>query len=314
MDLNRYSDADRESLRALLAHRWGLDPSRILLAAARMELLLACRIEGGPGRALVSGSSSSWIPFLEAMGYECRRVPLVREESSFRFDQEAFLDALSGYSPDLVLISGIDDPTGAAIPPETLRRIASLHRGLTVIDESYVEFSRHGSVLEGGELPEGTLVVRSFAHAWGLAGLNLVAAAVDPETARRALLFPITGPDGVASGIVAHVAAGYEEWMESRVYSIRYLRDALIRQANAVEGIRAVESEGNFVLIRLEEPAGNPRARLEAAGIQVAFVSIPGAESAIRATIGREGELQALLAALGGIEEERGAAVSCAVA
>jgi histidinol-phosphate aminotransferase len=305
LDLNRFPEHRNEGLCSLMAATWGVEETDVIAAAMATDLALAAFGAAKPGdRALLSGSGSRWAGILRALGYDCRFVPFALDGEGFRFETERFLDALSALSPRAVVLQSPDDPTGVAIPPETLRQLALLSPGLTLIDESFVEFSRYDSVLSDSPLPPATLVVRSLAHAWGLAGINLIGAVGDPETTRRLRTSPIlSAPDSAAAGIASQLLSTYGEWMESRVYSIRYLREAFAQQLSSLPGIRALSGEGNFIPVLTVRSPEEYESALAAAGVLVAPLALPDVPGGFRITIGREGELQACLSAMKSVAE-----------
>jgi histidinol-phosphate aminotransferase len=151
LDLNRFPERRNEDLCSLMARTWGVEETDVIAAASVTDLALATFGAAKPGdRALLSGSGSRWSAVLQALGYDCRFIPFTLGEEGFRFERERFLDAISAFSPRAVVLQSPDDPTGVAIPPETLRQLALLSPGTTLIDESFVEFSRLDSILNGG--------------------------------------------------------------------------------------------------------------------------------------------------------------------
>ncbi|NIX77868.1 threonine-phosphate decarboxylase CobD [Microvirga terricola] len=89
-------------------------------------------------------------------------------------------DALA-LTPDVVVIANPNNPDGRIADPTELAEAASiLHRrgGWLVVDEAFADLDDEASIA-GKKLP-GTIVLRSFGKAYGLAGVRLGFAICDP--------------------------------------------------------------------------------------------------------------------------------------
>lgn len=101
---------------------------------------------------------------------------------------------------DVVVLVNPNNPDGRFVPPDGIRRAAArlaTRGGALIVDEAFIDVLRLGASVVG-DLPEGTLVMRSFGKTYGLAGLRLgFALARPPITDRiRAALGPwaVSGP------------------------------------------------------------------------------------------------------------------------
>ncbi len=72
---------------------------------------------------------------------------------------------------------------------------------------------------------------------------------------------------------IAKILLHYREWMESRVYSIRYMRDRFVESMARIPGWEAFPSDGNFVLLRTTAEERFARSLFERAGIRVKFLN-----------------------------------------
>jgi histidinol-phosphate aminotransferase len=93
------------------------------------------------------------------------------------------IERLLQEKPRLLMLANPDQPTGAVLEPETLRRLAQTARDrdvLMVIDEAYFPFYPKSAIGWIREI-ESLVVTRSFSKAGGLAGLRLGYFAARPE-------------------------------------------------------------------------------------------------------------------------------------
>jgi histidinol-phosphate aminotransferase len=82
---------------------------------------------------------------------------------------EAAIDA----STKIIFICSPNNPTGNSINREDIEIILNNFDGLVVVDEAYINYSRHRSfVAELKDYPN-LVVLQTFSKAWGLAGLRL---------------------------------------------------------------------------------------------------------------------------------------------
>jgi histidinol-phosphate aminotransferase len=119
----------------------------------------------------------------DAVGGRVVEVPLGRR---FEFPLDGVLAAI-GDRTGIVWLTNPNNPTGQSIAREAILRIASAARhALVFVDEAYVDFG--GDTLIGSaafaDLPH-VIVGRTFAKAYGLAGLRAGAVIGHPETISR---------------------------------------------------------------------------------------------------------------------------------
>jgi histidinol-phosphate aminotransferase len=215
------------------------------------------------------------------------RVVEVRLESDFSFPLDRVLAAINERTR-IIWLTNPNNPTGQSIPREAILRIADAARGaLVFVDEAYVDFG--GSTLIGdammAQFPR-LIVGRTFAKAYGLAGIR--AGAVVGQPATVAALRRVTPPYSLNACAAAALPAAfadtaYYDWYLSQVQeSKRLLYDALEKA-----GIFYWKSDANFVLARFEGRGTSVQAGLASSGIHVRDRSDePGCGDCLRITAG----------------------------
>lgn len=86
--------------------------------------------------------------------------------------------------PKLVCLPNPDSPTGTIVDPETIKKILNaceLVDAVLLIDEAYHPFYNESAVLLT-QSSKNIIVARTFAKAWGAAGLRIGYAVAHPET------------------------------------------------------------------------------------------------------------------------------------
>jgi histidinol-phosphate aminotransferase len=214
-----------------------------------------------------------------------RAVP-VAPVADFSF---ALRDVLSAITPAtrVVFVTNPNNPTGVSVPHEAIRTIA--HRlppgGVVFVDEAYADFGGRTFVHELEAFPN-VIVGRTFAKAYGLAGLRIGAVVGAPaalEAVRRAI--------GVYSVNIAAVAA-LPAALDDRDYVEDYLRQ--VRESKALVyatcdrlGLPYWKSDANFVLIRIGAGTDDLVQQAAQRGVYLRDRSAePGCAGCIRLTAG----------------------------
>ena len=167
------------------------------------------------------------------------------------------------------------------------------------VDEAYVDFC--GETLLEDDALDGlpnVVVGRTFAKAYGLAGLRVGALVALPRTlaAMRRAIPPYSLNVCAAAALPAAFAdtAYYDWYVEQVSLSRSMLYDFFERR-----GISHWKSAANFVLARFDGDSGRVAAGLAARGVHVRDQSTdPGCAGCLRMTAGVADHTQTLVAAL----------------
>ena len=175
-EMHRYPDGGSWHLRAALAARTGVPPSRIVLGCGSNELIdLIVRVFVGPDDHAVIGSLGFAIYriVLQQCGRRFSQVPFV----DCAYDLDAMADAVED-DTTVVFIDSPNNPTGSYVGEAALRRFLGRIPDdvLVVMDEAYAELVSADdfpdSIALQAERPR-TVTLRTFAKVQGLAGLRL---------------------------------------------------------------------------------------------------------------------------------------------
>jgi histidinol-phosphate aminotransferase len=232
----------------------------------------------------------------DAAGGKVIEVPL---GAGFEFPLDNILTAINERTR-LIWLTNPNNPTGQSIPRDAIVRIATwASNALVFVDEAYVDFG--GATLVGdpvlGQLPH-VVVGRTFAKAYGLAGLRAGAVVGDEETIRplRRVVPPYSINTCAAAALPAAFGdTAYYDWYLGQVaQSKTMLYDTLERL-----GVTHWKSDANFVLARFTGGGARVAAALAARGVHVRDRSRdPGCADCLRITAGVVDHTRELLAAL----------------
>lgn len=291
-DIARYEDP-AESTR--LAERWfGVDEGWLLLTnglddglnAATQGMAASTRREPRAAQSaaiVVEPAFEMYALYAEGANLDVVRV---LPPASLEFDLDAVLGALS---PDVrvVYLTDPNNPTGLAIPDGAVARICeAAPHAIVLLDEAYSEYSGQTAIGPMLDRHRNLIVGRTFAKAYGLAGLRIGAIVAHPDTlapARRVL--PPFGLN-ICAARALEAAFGdraYTDWSVAQASESKELVYDFCRRHH----VAFWPSEANFVLMRV----GSRATAIVDAMLERGFLLrdrslVPGCQGCIRMTAG----------------------------
>ncbi len=283
--MNRYPDMGNTALRAGLAAHLGVRPEQIAPATGSVAVLFhLLSAYCGPGDEVVHAwrSFEAYPISVAVTGAKAVPVPLIAAGSH---DLAAMAAAITERTKVVVLCSP-NNPTGPALSHAEVAAFIDHVPGevLVVLDEAYREFVRMADPLRSLELiaeHENVVAMRTFAKAYGLAGLR-VGYLVGPDpvaAAVRACSLPF-GVSGVATAATLASLQAEPELL-ARVDLLVAERDRVVAGLRD-QGWRIPDAQGNFVWF----PLGDRTAAFTAAAADAGLSVRPFAEEGVRVTIG----------------------------
>lgn len=296
---HRYPDPQFKQLKEAIANIKRVDPSMIFLGNGSSEcvdLLIRLFCEPGLDHIIVCPPTYSWYERAAQINkVAVKQVPLT---PSFQIDLEG-LEAAIDPGTKMIFLCSPNNPTGNGLDREDIEMVLNNFDGIVVVDEAYINFSRHRSFLSELKDYPNLVVLQTFSTAWGLAGLRLGMAFASVEI-KEAL--QVLRPSHALSTPVAELAAealkGLEQLNEltrATVQERHRMKDEL-SALSVVENV--FESEANFILVRVADAKAVHQFLLEK-NISVKDCSdVPFCENCLRITIGTSEQNQRLLEVL----------------
>ncbi len=284
---NRYPDMGATAMYAALAERLGVTTDRLASGTGSVALiyhLIQAFCEPGDEVVHAWRSFEAYPIAVQAGAAEGVRVPLTADG---RHDLPAMAAAITDRTK-VVLLCTPNNPTGPALThAETADFVSRVPEGvLVVIDEAYREFVRSEDPVDALALAAehaNVVVMRTFAKAYGLAGLRVGYLVADPVVAAgvRAVALPF-GVSALAQAAVV-AALQVEDQLLERVEAIVAERERVVAGLRE-QGWDLPDAQGNFVWFPLGERTADFVAAAEEAGIVVR----PFAGEGVRVSIGEE--------------------------
>ena len=285
--LRRYPDPVFSDLRAELAELNGASPECVFVGNGSDEVLsVAARVFVEDGGAIASLDPS---------------YSLYKTLAAIRDVKWVGVPGLA--SPpraELFLLTNPNAPTGEFRDPAEVAAFAKRFRGVVIVDEAYADFARSNCMsLATAKANRNVIVMRTFSKSYSLAGLR-VGYCVGPKPLVDAMykVKDSYNVDAVAQA-VALAAAKDQKWMLGNVAKVIKTR-ASFTSALEKRGWDVIPSESNFVFAKPPAPAkaADLFAYLRSKNVFVRYFPGPKTGDRLRITIGTDGQMRALLAAL----------------
>lgn len=214
---------------------------------------------------------------------ELIEVPL---KENFSLDVENILSKAT-QNAKVIFLCSPNNPTGNQFAPGEIESLLENFPGIVVVDEAYAEFAG-STIVDLCQDFDNLIVLRTFSKAFGLAGLRLGYCIAEEEVA--ATLARNVGLPYPVNLIALKVGGKILENMnmvKDAIQRLRNERRRLIDELNSVIGVKAFESQTNFVMFSTEKTSEEVHQALLSNGIIVKKLgNILNFKNCFRTTVG----------------------------
>jgi len=296
---NRYPDEMVAKLKGILAKKYAIDNSQILLTNGSTEILglVGQQIGFDKGELVIPFPSFPTMGmFAASSGATIKKVPLTND---YRIDLDQTLAAISDKTK-VVFICNPNNPTSTEVDNADLKAFcrAVPKEVLVFVDEAYIEYSKLG--VAGSMIPlvnelPNLMICRTFSKAYGMAGLRL-GYAISSKAHIDQLKRQYVGAE-FATGWPALVAAKatMEDvgFMTNGVLKNQEGRDIVYRAFDKWE-VTYSPSSTNFLYVEAKHFVSNVREQLKAKNILI--TKWPDMVDHIRISISEPGHMEQFVA------------------
>ncbi len=251
---NRYPDPHQSKIKEKLSAIKGIPAANIFIGNGSDECIdLLYRGFCNPGKDNVIICPPTYGMYqvsADINDVEVRRAPLLPD---FQLDL-VHLENLVDDFTKIIWICSPNNPTANSLHREDIEIVLNNFPGLVVIDEAYINFSRHHSFVQELQDYPNLVVMQTLSKAWGLAGLRVGMAFASEEII--SVFNKIKPPYNIGQAtqdIVLHALDNVEEVNEM----IRLLVVERERLAKSLSSSKAVQhiypSDANFLLVKVED-------------------------------------------------------------
>jgi histidinol-phosphate aminotransferase len=221
-----------------------------------------------------------------------KKVPLT---TAFQLNLRAIEDAVDDHTKMIFLCSP-NNPTGNSLEREDIEVILNNYFGIVVIDEAYINFSRHRSFIQELKEYPNLVILQTLSKAWGLAALRLGMCFASEEIIQ--VMNKVKPPYNInqATQELVIKALHEVEQVNIMIRDIVKERDALektLQQLPLVE--KVFPSDANFLLVKVSEPKTIYHYLLEKGIVVRDRSKVELCEGCLRITVGTQQENQELL-------------------
>ena len=298
-DVNRYPDPQQRTLKAELAKIKEVTPENILLGNGSdevLDLLFRAFCEPKTDNVITLPPTYGMYAVLANINdVENREIELT---SGFQPDVSNILKAVDKHSKIIFLCSP-NNPTGNSFSEEGVLEILENFSGLVVVDEAYIDFSKHPSWLKKIQAYPNLVITQTLSKAYGMAGIRLGTCYASKEII--SVLNKIKPPYNVneLSQLRAIKRVSNLKKVKREISDILQERTRLFKALLEVYYIQKIyESDANFILIKVDDSTKRYSELLEMGIVIRNRTTQPLCENTLRLTVGTASENDQLIKAL----------------
>ncbi|WP_339920135.1 histidinol-phosphate transaminase [uncultured Flavobacterium sp.] len=297
--VNRYPDPQQSSVKAVLAKQRNLKVDQVLLGNGSdevLDLLFRAFCEPKTDNVITLPPTYGMYSVLANINAVENREILL--STDFQPEIDAILEAVDA-NTKMIFLCSPNNPTGNSFSDESVVTILQNFKGLVVIDEAYIDFSKKQSWLNELDEYPNLIITQTLSKAYGLAGIRL--GICYASAAIISVLNKIKPPYNVneLTQQRALERLADKEKIQLEIDSIVIQRDDLLKVLHEVIFVSKIyPTEANFVLIKVDN-ANKRYDQLIAKGIVIRNrTTQPLCENTLRLTIGTAEENKKLMEAL----------------
>ncbi|MGV3767896.1 MAG: histidinol-phosphate transaminase [Chitinophagaceae bacterium] len=224
-----------------------------------------------------------------------RKVPLT---PAYQLNLEGIEDAVDKHTKIIWLCSP-NNPTGNSLNREDVELVLNNFAGLVVVDEAYINFSRHRSFVQELEEYPNLVVLQTLSKAWGLAGLRLGMAFAGESIIN--IYNKVKPPYNISEATQELVLKALEEvgMVNDMIRILVDQRNQLAKALSQVELVQKIHpSDANFLLVQMPDANKVYNFLLEKGIVVRDRSKVTLCEGCLRITVGTEAENNKLVSAL----------------
>jgi histidinol-phosphate aminotransferase len=296
---NRYPDPHQGKVKEAISRIKGIPPQHIFLGNGSDECIdLLYRAFCVPGKDNVIINPPTYGMYevsAHINDVEVRRAILLDD---FQLDL-VHLETLVDANTKMIWICSPNNPTANSINRQDIEIVLNNFPGIVVIDEAYINFSRHKSFIQELADYPNLVVLQTMSKAWGLAGLRLGMAFA--SEAIIGIYDKVKPPYNISQATQDLALKALEEvgQVNDMIRSLVTMREQLVCDLGGLAVVKRVyPSDANFLLVKVDDAQGAYQHLLQAGIVVRDRSKVELCEGCLRITVGTEEENADLLRSL----------------
>lgn len=297
--VNRYPDPQQINVKAVLAKQRNVKTNQILLGNGSDEILdLLFRAFCEPKKDNVITLPPTYGMYGVLANINAVENKEILLSADFQPQIEKIIEAIDE-NTKMIFLCSPNNPTGNSFSDESVAYLLQNFKGLVVIDEAYIDFSKKESWINELDEYPNLVITQTLSKAYGLAGIRLGICYASAEVI--SVLNKIKPPYNVNELTQKRALERLDnpEKIKSEIESIITQRQELLKvllNVNFVEKI--YPTEANFILVKVDD-ANKRYDELIAKGIVIRNrTTQPLCDNCLRLTVGTEQENMKLIEVL----------------
>ncbi len=252
---NRYPDPYQRNLRKAIATSWNVSSDAVFIGNGSDEVIdLVYRLFCEPGKDKALLFTPTYGMYAVSAGINNVEIVNCPLNQQFEIDLYAAQKQLKDPSVKVAFVCSPNNPTGNSTSWKIIEGLLTSFEGILVVDEAYIDFSDHPSLVQLVAQWPRLIVVRTLSKAWGLAGARIGIGCMHPEL--RQWFDRIKPPYNVSS---LNAAAALKNFSRKDVFAsnLNLLLSERTRVQNALINITGISkiypSDTNFLLLACQK-------------------------------------------------------------
>ncbi len=296
---NRYPDPTQWKVKEKLSEIKTVPPNNIFLGNGSDECIdILFRSFCDPGKDNVIIVPPTYGMYEVSAGINDVAVKKVPLTPDFQLNLEAVESAVDDHTK-MVFLCSPNNPTGNSLNREDVEMVLNNYFGLVVIDEAYINFSRHRSFLQELKEYPNLVVLQTLSKAWGLAALRVGMAFASEEIIR--VMNKVKPPYNINQPSQELALKALEEvgMVNDMIREIVKERGALVQALKEIPFVEKIyPSDANFLLVKVSDANIIYNALLQKGIVVRDRSKVALCEGCLRVTVGTEKENKELITAL----------------
>jgi histidinol-phosphate aminotransferase len=294
--VNRYPDPKQGNVKSLLSKIKDISKKKMLLGNGSDEVLdLIFRAFCEPNQDNIITLPPTYGMYSVLANINAIEIKSVQLDADFQPKVEAILNVADSNSKLLFLCSP-NNPTGNSFQAKSIEKLIKSFKGIVVIDEAYIDFSKEASWLNKLDEFPNLIITQTLSKAYGMAGIRLGICYASEEII--SVLNRIKPPYNVNELTQQRAIEQLRQnaLTQKQVCDILEERDMLINELNDIDFVSKIyPTDANFVLVQVDDATFRYNQLIEKGIVIRNRTTQPGCKNTLRLTVGTPDENKTLI-------------------
>ena len=297
--VNRYPDPQQISVKEVLAKQRNVKTNQILLGNGSdevLDLLFRAFCEPKKDNVITLPPTYGMYGVLANINAVDNKEVLLSED--FQPQIEKIMEAVDE-NTKIIFLCSPNNPTGNSFSDESVAYLLQNFKGLVVIDEAYIDFSKKDSWINELDEYPNLIITQTLSKAYGLAGIRLGICYASAEVI--SVLNKIKPPYNVNELTQKRALERLDnsEKIKSEINSIIMQREDLLKVLLDIKFVEKIyPTEANFILVKVDDANKRYDELIEKGIVIRNRTTQPLCENTLRFTVGTAQENMKLILAL----------------